>query len=72
VAVIEDVHWADEATIDRHPGPELQHLREKAPSGAKFTFWHPDLITIHVWVWYPNPAGLFSGTNPLVAPFSKG
>jgi hypothetical protein len=24
---------------------------------------------MHVWVWYPNPAGLFSATNPLVAPF---
>jgi hypothetical protein len=44
----------------------------RAPhTGAKFTFWHSDLITMHVWVWYPNPAGLFSSTNPLVAPFNR-
>jgi hypothetical protein len=41
-------------------------------TGAKFTFWHPLLITMHVWIWYPNPAGLFSSTNPLVTPFNKG
>ena len=41
-------------------------------TGAKFTFWHPDLTTMHVWVWYPNPAGLYSSTNPLVAPFNAG
>src|SRR6266487_457016 len=39
----------------------------KSPeTGAKFGFWHPPLVTMHVWLWYPNPSGLFSGTNPLV------
>jgi hypothetical protein len=41
-------------------------------TGSVFTFWHPDLITMHVWIWYPNPAGLYSSTNPLVAPFNGG
>lgn len=41
-------------------------------TGAKFSFWHPNLITLHFWVWYPNPAGIYSGTNPLVAPFNAG
>jgi hypothetical protein len=41
-------------------------------TGSKFNFWHPDLITMHVWLWYPNPAGLYSSTNPLVAPFNHG
>jgi len=41
-------------------------------SGAAFNFWHPLLITLHVWLWYPNPSGLFSSTNPLVAPFNGG
>jgi len=40
--------------------------------GSAFNFWHPDLTTVHVWVWYPNPAGLYSSTNPLVAPFEGG
>ncbi len=41
-------------------------------TGSPFNFWHPDLFTLHVWVWYPNPAGLYAGTNPLVAPFNGG
>ena len=41
-------------------------------TGARFTFWHPDLVTLHVWLWYPNPAGLYSGTNPYIRPFNRG
>ena len=41
-------------------------------TGSSFSFWHPDLTTMHVWIWYPNPAGLYSSTNPLVAPFNGG
>jgi hypothetical protein len=39
-------------------------------TGARFNFWHPDLVTLHVWLWYHNPDGLYSGTNPLVRPFN--
>jgi hypothetical protein len=39
-------------------------------TGARFNFWHPDLVTLHVWLWYPNPAGLYNGTNPLIRPFN--
>jgi hypothetical protein len=46
--------------------------RRSPQTGAAFTFWHPDLVTLHVWVWYHNPAGLYSGTNPLVRPFNHG
>jgi hypothetical protein len=41
-------------------------------TGAKFNFWHPDLVTLHAWVWYPNRAGLFASTNPDIAPFNGG
>jgi hypothetical protein len=41
-------------------------------TGAAFNFWHPNLITLHVWLWYPNPSGLFASTNPLVTAFDKG
>jgi hypothetical protein len=45
----------------------------KSPqTGAKFNFWHPRLITLHFWVWYPNPSGLYMGTNPMVAPYNHG
>jgi hypothetical protein len=53
------------------PEPSQQDCPATAPgSGASFFFWHPDLYTMHVWVWYPNPAGLYSSTNPLVNPFN--
>jgi hypothetical protein len=39
-------------------------------TGARFNFWHPDLVTLHVWLWYPNPAGLYNGTNPYIKPFN--
>jgi hypothetical protein len=38
-------------------------------TGSPFVFWHPPLVTMHVWIWYPNPDGLFASTNPLIAPF---
>ena len=41
-------------------------------TGAAFNFWHPDLVTLHVWLWYPNPTGLYASTNPLVRPFNHG
>jgi hypothetical protein len=40
-------------------------------SGAKFNFWHGPLVTMHVWLWYPNPSGLFAGMNPLVSVYNK-
>jgi hypothetical protein len=39
-------------------------------SGAKFNFWHGPLVTLHIWLWYPNPSGIFSGTNPLVSVYN--
>ena len=55
------------------PEPAQNDCPKTAPgTGAKFFFWHPDLFTMHVWVWYPNPAGLYSSTNPLVTPFNGG
>jgi hypothetical protein len=41
-------------------------------TGAKFNFWHPKLITLHFWIWYPNPAGIYSSMNPMVTSFNNG
>jgi hypothetical protein len=41
-------------------------------TGAAFNFWHPKLVTLHLWLWYPNPSGIFMGMNPLVTPFNHG
>jgi hypothetical protein len=27
---------------------------------------------MHVWLWHPNPDGLFASMNPLVSPFNVG
>lgn len=63
-------HYRDGTFI---PDQHQKTCPKRAPrTGARFTFWHPDLVTMHVWVWYPNPAGLYSSTNPLVAPFNRG
>jgi hypothetical protein len=29
-------------------------------------------VTLHVWLWYPNPDGLYASMNPFVAPFNRG
>ena len=46
--------------------------QQSPQSGAAFAFWHPDFVTLHLWVWYPNSSGIYSGMNPLVKPFNKG
>jgi hypothetical protein len=63
-------HYQDGTFV---PDQHAKTCPKTAPhTGAKFSFWHPDLTTMHVWAWYPNPAGLYSSTNPLVAPFNGG
>ena len=41
-------------------------------TGTPFVFWHPKLVTLHAWIWYPNPDGLYNPTNALVRPFNGG
>lgn len=43
-----------------------------AETESPFSFWHGPLVTMHVWLWFHNPDGLFNGTNPLVSPFTTG
>ncbi len=55
----------------------FENAQAKCPAtspqtGAMFNFWHPSLITLHFWIWYPNPAGIYSGMNPAVTPFNNG
>jgi len=63
-------HYKDGSYV---PAESQDSCPKTAPgSGAVFNFWHPNLITMHIWLWYPNPSGLYSGTNPLVHPFNAG
>jgi hypothetical protein len=58
-------HYNDGTFI---PDQNAATCPKKAPhTGAGFFFWHPKLVTMHVWVWYPNPSGLYASTNPFVA-----
>jgi hypothetical protein len=61
-------HYADGTFV---PATSQSECAPTSPTtGAKFNFWHGPLVTMHVWLWYPNPSGLFSGTNPLVSTFN--
>jgi hypothetical protein len=56
-------HYADGWLIASEQSTcEASHPTTAAP----FAFWHPTLITVRVWLWYPNPAGIFHPTNALV------
>lgn len=63
-------HYADGTFV---PAGAQSDCAPRSPdTGAAFTFWHPRLVTMHLWIWYPNPAGIFSSMNPLVRPFNDG
>jgi hypothetical protein len=63
-------HYADGTFV---PAASQDACPQAAPgTGAAFGFWHPDLVTLHVWLWYPNPSGLYASMNPLVRPFNRG
>jgi hypothetical protein len=53
------------------PEASASDCAAKSPqSGSKFNFWHPKLVTMHVWTWYPNPNGIYASMNPLVSAFT--
>lgn len=31
---------------------------------------HPELLTLHVWDWHSNPAGVFAGMHRWIRPFN--
>jgi hypothetical protein len=63
-------HYTDGTFV---PAATQDQCAKRSPqTGAPFNFWHPDLVTLHLWLWYPNPDGLYSGTNPYIQPFNRG
>jgi hypothetical protein len=57
-------HYQDGTYVPAVAGPDCA---QASPAGSPLRFWHPKLVTLHVWLWYHNPAGLYHPTNPLVA-----
>jgi hypothetical protein len=60
-------HYADGQFIG---GGESSCEPNHPITNAPFLFWHPRLVTLHVWLWFPNPDGLYHDTNPLVRPYN--
>lgn len=50
---------------------ESRCAKTNPKTGAAFNFWHPPLVTLHLWIWYPNPNGVFGEFNPLLTPFNN-
>lgn len=63
-------HYADGSFVMAET--EAQCAKTNVKTGAAFGFWHPDLVTLHVWLWYPNPNGVFGEFNPYLSPFNSG
>jgi hypothetical protein len=63
-------HYSDGTYV---PAAAQTDCAATAPgTGAKLSSWHPALVTMHIWLWYPNPLGMFSGVNPLARPYDRG
>lgn len=62
-------HYADGSFLPS--GMESMCAKKHPQTGAAFAFWHPPLVTFHVWTWYPNPNGIFGEFNPLLTPFNR-
>ena len=70
------IDWERSLAICRYA--DWQEFRSPSPEGcpqihpetkSSFTAWYPDMWVIRLWIWYPNPYGLFASLNPLLAPF---
>lgn len=62
-------HYADGSFV--MAAAQARCPKTHSKTGAAFGFWHPPLVTMHLWIWYPNPEGLFGEFNPLLTPFNE-
>ena len=62
-------HYKDGSFIEA--ATQTKCGKANAKTGAEFNFWHPPLVTFHIWIWYPNPNGVFAEFNPYLTPFNK-
>lgn len=75
----ENVQWREhENACHYKDGSEARNIAspkscpKKSPkTEAPFAAWHPTLATVHIWAWYPNPAGAYKSHNMMLAPFNK-
>ncbi len=62
-------HYKDGSFVEANA--EAKCGKANAKTGSEFNFWHPPLVTLHLWAWYPNPNGVFGEFNPLLTPFNN-
>jgi hypothetical protein len=62
-------HYKDGSFVEA--SAEARCARRNARTGSEFNFWHGPLVTLHFWIWYPNPNGIFGEFNPLLTPFNN-
>lgn len=62
-------HYSDGSFIAAYA--EATCVKKHPTTGVDFAFWHPPLVTLHMWIWYPNPNGVFGEFNPLLTPFNN-
>ncbi len=69
------IAWTKEPATCRYAdwheleGVSQEKCPAKHPEGASLASWHPARWFVRVWVWYPNPSGMFARLNPLLASF---
>ena len=61
-------HYADGTFVPA--AAEAECAKTSPETGVAFGFWHPDFVTLHLWAWYPNPDGIYTGMNPFIRPFN--
>ncbi len=61
-------HYMDGSFVE---AAESKCGKANSKTGAAFNFWHPPLVTLHLWIWYNNPGGVFAEFNPLLTPFNE-
>lgn len=62
-------HYADGSFV--MAGAQRACASNNPKTGAAFGFWHPSLVTLHLWIWYPNPDGMFGEFNPYLSSFNN-
>jgi hypothetical protein len=62
-------HYKDGSFVLADAQAKCAHTNPK--SNSEFNFWHPPLVTLHMWIWYPNPGGVFAEHNPMLTPFNN-
>lgn len=62
-------HYVDGSFVTA--AAESACAKTNAKTGAVFNFWHPPLVTLHMWIWHPNPNGVFGEFNPLLTPYNN-